>query len=71
MKHIERGLDWMWDIIIGVSINLKKLSEKADHPTNQLVKEIRTQVESAEKILSDVIKSHKKQKEEKRKSNEK
>jgi len=71
MKHIDRGLDWMWDIMIGVSVNLKKLSEKADHPTNQLVKEIRTQVESAEKILSDVIKSHKKQKEEKRKLNEK
>ena len=68
MKHIERKLDWMWDIMIGVSVNLKKLSEKADHPTNHLVKEIRTQVESAEKILSDLIKSHKKQKEEQRKA---
>lgn len=68
MKHIERGLDWMWDIMIGVSVNLKKLSEKADHPTSHLVKEIRTQVESAEKILADLIKSHKKQKEEQKKA---
>jgi polyhydroxyalkanoate synthesis regulator phasin len=68
MKHIERKLDWMWDIMIGVSVNLKKLSEKADHPTNHLVKEIRTQVESAEKILADLIKSHKKQKEEQKKA---
>jgi polyhydroxyalkanoate synthesis regulator phasin len=68
MKHIERKLDWMWDIIIGVSVNLKKLSEKADHPTNHLVKEIRTQVESAERILADLIKSHKKHKEEHRKA---
>ena len=71
MKHIERGLDWMWDIMIGVSVNLKKLSDKADHPTNHIVKEIRQQVESAERILAEIIKSHKKQKEEKRKANDK
>ena len=71
MKHIERGLDWMWDIMIVVSVNLKKLSDKADHPTNHIVKEIRQQVESAERILAEIIKSHKKQKEEKRKANEK
>jgi len=68
MRHIERGLDWMWDIMIGVSINLKKLSAQADHPTHQIVKEIRQQVESAEKILGEVIKSHKKQKEEQKKA---
>ena len=68
MKHIERKLDWMWDILIGVSVNLKKFSQKADHPTNHLVKEIRTQVESAEKILAELIKSHKKHKEEQRKA---
>jgi hypothetical protein len=68
MKHIERGLDWMWDIMIGVSVNLKKLSAQADHPTNHIVKEIRQQVESAEKILGEVIKSHKKQKEEQKKA---
>ena len=58
----------MWDILIGVSVNLKKLSERADHPTNHLVKEIRTQVESAERILADLIKSHKKHKEEQKKA---
>jgi len=58
----------MWDIMIGVSINLKKLSAQADHPTHQIVKEIRQQVESAEKILGEVIKSHKKQKEEQKKA---
>jgi len=68
MKHIERGLDWMWDIMIGVSVNLKKLSDKADHPTNHIVKEIRQQVESAERILAEIIKSHKKQKEEQKKA---
>ena len=61
----------MWDIMIGVSVNLKKLSDKAYHPTNHIVKEIRQQVESAERILAEIIKSHKKQKEEKRKANEK
>lgn len=61
----------MWDIMIGVSVNLKKLSEKSDHPINHLVKEIRTQVGSAERILADLIKSHKKHKEEQRKLNEK
>jgi hypothetical protein len=68
MKHIERKLDWMWDIMIGVSVNLKKLSEKSDHPINHLVKEIRTQVGSAERILADLIKSHKKHKEEQSKA---
>ena len=58
----------MWDIMIGVSNNLKKLSAQADHPTHQIVKEIRQQVESAEKILGEVIKSHKKHKEEQKKA---
>ena len=71
MKHIAKRLDWMWDILIGVSINLKKLSGEVNEPSQHIVKEIRQQVDSAERILSEIIKSHKKHKEEQRKANEK
>jgi TRAP-type mannitol/chloroaromatic compound transport system substrate-binding protein len=71
MKHIAKRLDWMWDILMSVEINLKKLSKEVAEPSTHLVKEVRQQVESAEKILSEIIKSHKKHKEEQRKANEK
>lgn len=67
MKQIERRLDWILDIITSASVNLKKLSAHADHPINRFVKEIRTQVDSAEKILAEVIKTNKKHKEEQEK----
>jgi tellurite resistance protein len=71
MKHIAKRLDWMWDILIGVSANLKKLSKEVNEPSQHIVKEIRQQVESAERILGEIIKAHKKHKEEQRKANEK
>ena len=68
MKQIERRLDWVLDIITSASVNLKKLSAHSDHPINRFIKEICTQVDSAEKILAEAIKTNKKQKEEQRKA---
>ena len=71
MKQIERRLEWVLDIITSASVNLKKLSAHSDHPINRFVKEIRTQVDSAEKILAEAIKTNKKHKEEREKERSK
>ena len=69
MKYITRRLEWMDDILRDASKSLKELCRGLNHSENHGCKDIRQQVESAQTILAEIMRWHKKHQEEKKNEN--
>lgn len=65
MKYVTRRLEWVSDILMDASKNLKQLCRTLNHAENHGCKDIRQQIESAQTILSEIMRWHKRHQEEK------
>ena len=65
MKYVTRRLEWVDDILRDASKKLKELCRTLNHAENHGCREVRQQIESAQTILSGIMRWHKKHQEEK------
>ena len=66
MKYVTRRLEWMDDILRDASKKLKELCRTLNHAENHGCRDIRQQIESAQTILTEIMRWHKKHQEEKK-----
>ena len=66
MKYVTRRLEWVDEILVSASKRLKELCRSFNHAENHGCREVRQQIESAQTILEEIMKWHKKRQEEKK-----